>query len=552
LAKGHWPAYVTEREHRRITAQLAGDPSVRRCRPREAYLFAGLARCGCCGSSMHADTGKERKDGSRARRYVCTSHARDCSADACPARPIDADMVEAMFVDAMPVLFRDDPGLLAVGVLSPRSLSSPSQSDERQHAIDAARAGDELAFDKALALLLAQMSPKTAVSQQLAARSRRTRRREVLGEFHAWAAIDFARRTDESRQEALRLGRLLQMWLSAVAIAMDPRSVSIIAYHQSTETEAPRQDSVSFRRSEWRRYSQIAHRTSNPHFPWRRPEIIAALQQWAEAHGQTPRASEWAIASFEHPNAHTVRRHFASWRRALRAAGLKPANPQAVRVWTDEAIIRVLKSWADQHGRPPRADDWICGTPRRPCRTTVYNHFGTWSAALPRQASSLAWQRPESTRLVAQGKRRSPGGNQEVRSHARDGRLARSAPVGTFFLLAWQKPLLPRTNPRDGASLDVGLAHSTGASAVWVSTLTGVSRGRHPHPVASSMTHRLFITASLAASGAAVMRLGTAGGRQHLGVGSPRLRTRETGDGRPRGVPGAVLLCCVNTKFWVT
>lgn len=90
--------------------------------------------------------------------------------------------------------------------------------------------------------------------------------------------------------------------------------------------------------------------------------------------------------------------------------------------------------------------------------------------------------------------------------------------MGTFFLLAWQKPLLPRTNPRDGASLEVGLAHSTGASPVWVSTLTGVSRGRHPHPVASSMTHRLFITASLAASGAAVMRLGRLAGDSTLAL----------------------------------
>jgi hypothetical protein len=29
-----------------------------------------------------------------------------------------------------------------------------------------------------------------------------------------------------------------------------------------------------------------------------------------------------------------------------------------------------------------REAEWMLGTIHRPCKTTVYNHFGTWSAAL--------------------------------------------------------------------------------------------------------------------------------------------------------------------------
>jgi hypothetical protein len=380
LGKGRWPPYVTEREHRRIAAWLKGVAPVNQHQPREAYLFAGLARCGHCGSSMQVHTRRKRIDGTPTRRYTCTSHERDCTADACPARPIDADMVEAMFVDALPVLF-GEPGESDGGLVDPRVLGVKG-SDERRDVLEAARAGDDGAFDRAFARLLAQISSENALPQRLAARSRRARRLEVIAEFQAWATIWCAVPTDELRQETRRLSELLHTWLSAVAIAMDPRSISIIVHHRSSEGELHHQDSVSFRRSEWRRYSQVAQRTSQPHFPWHRPEIIAALQQWAGAHGHAPRASDWEVASFEHPNARTVRRHFTSWRRALRAAKLSPANPSAVRVWTDDAIIRALQISGRHHGRAPRSHEWICGTSLRPCATTVYNHFGSWSAAL--------------------------------------------------------------------------------------------------------------------------------------------------------------------------
>jgi hypothetical protein len=68
--------------------------------------------------------------------------------------------------------------------------------------------------------------------------------------------------------------------------------------------------------------------------------------------------------------------------RALRAARLKPANPSAVRIWRDEEIIRAIRIWTARNGHPPLGVEWRRGTPRRPCKTTMHNHFGTWAAAL--------------------------------------------------------------------------------------------------------------------------------------------------------------------------
>lgn len=374
IAQGHWPPYITEREHQRIRTRLSQRRQPKRYRPLETYLFTRLAHCGRCGSSMQQHTGRERKDGTFSRRYVCASHARDHSAEACDAPRIDADMVEVMFVAAMPVLFADD-------TASPPELVVADVLDGRQQVIDAVLAQDETAIDAALEQLLTRLNPEAAAVRRLATSRRHTRELEGMTEFAAWASADKAERTDASRREAVRLNGLLRNWLAKVEIAIDRQSLSITAHRKPSALQPPQQLSVSFHRSEWHGFSPVALR-SQPHVHWGRADIVGALQRWAQVHGHAPQTQDWKVGSFDHPTPATVRRHFTTWARALRAAELKPANPRAVKVWRDAEIIRAIRVWTERNGQPPRGADWMCGTALRPCKTTVYNHFGNWSRAL--------------------------------------------------------------------------------------------------------------------------------------------------------------------------
>jgi hypothetical protein len=73
------------------------------------------------------------------------------------------------------------------------------------------------------------------------------------------------------------------------------------------------------------------------------------------------------------------------------------AHPGAPGRWSDEAILRALRDWTEEVGRPPRRQDW-CGEqphnaqaaqrkwmrehPYWPSSSCVAAHFGSWSKAL--------------------------------------------------------------------------------------------------------------------------------------------------------------------------
>ena len=65
--------------------------------------------------------------------------------------------------------------------------------------------------------------------------------------------------------------------------------------------------------------------------------------------------------------------------------------------WSDEAILRALRDWTDELGRPPRRQEWSgeqpydAGSAQRkwmrehpywPSSSCVANHFGSWSKGL--------------------------------------------------------------------------------------------------------------------------------------------------------------------------
>ena len=107
VGRGRWPAYITEREHHRLQAQLAERRPTGHFRELETFLLARIARCGLCGSPLHCHTCNERQDGTFSRRYVCSSHDKDRHAGRCPAERLDADVVEAMFVTCLRGLLLD-------------------------------------------------------------------------------------------------------------------------------------------------------------------------------------------------------------------------------------------------------------------------------------------------------------------------------------------------------------------------------------------------------------------------------------------------------------
>jgi hypothetical protein len=88
VGRGHWPAYITETEHEKLKRRMARHvKNTRDKKPRcpESYLLAGLLRCGC-GQPLYCTAGNRRKNGTRARRYVCASHDKDRHAARCTAR----------------------------------------------------------------------------------------------------------------------------------------------------------------------------------------------------------------------------------------------------------------------------------------------------------------------------------------------------------------------------------------------------------------------------------------------------------------------------------
>jgi len=133
-------------------------------------------------------------------------------------------------------------------------------------------------------------------------------------------------------------------------------------------------------------------------FRWTRETIIYALELWHRRHLCSPTVAEWRLAGESHPSVTTVRTVFGSWNAAIAAAGLRPRRPgearrgvpanlpsrpdsPAVR-WPMATVVVRMRSWADEHGRPPTLEEWRRAGTRNPSAATVRRLFGTWNDAL--------------------------------------------------------------------------------------------------------------------------------------------------------------------------
>ena len=257
-------------------------------------------------------------------------------------------------------------------------------SPERERVLRAVLAGDDQQIDAALEELLTRMSPEAAMLHRMAVSSRHARRLEAAQRFELWASAEPSGRTEASRMEARKLNRVLRNWFSKVTLAMDARSVVIVAHHRpaSSTGESRGRAEARFDRREWMRWSPVARRTHRIYTEWEDSEILGALQAWADAHGHAPRSRDWSRGGSCFPTSATVRRHFNSWRGGLIRAGLQPTVAQWRYRWDDAEIVKALRRWTACHGRPPTYSDWIRGASDRPGITTVCNHFGSWQAGL--------------------------------------------------------------------------------------------------------------------------------------------------------------------------
>jgi hypothetical protein len=391
VARGHWPAYITERQHTRILARMATYGSKKKPVGLETYLLKRLGRCGVCGEPMYCVTGNRHRDNTLTRRYVCASHTKDRSATRCAAPRISADMLEAMLIASLRTLLLD-------GLDEDRDNIEREQpavydvSRERQQIRDAALHGDEQSFSAALEQLVARSAEHAGnLANEANMPRRRARQLEAVPRFDGWAAQQLAGRTDDSRAEEQKLNRLLRTWFSQLTVTMDETSVLITARHRTPTGQHSTQAEVHIDRSDWAR---VAWHTDRPRLRrqgWDDSEILGALQGWAETHSRSPTPIDWVHADTNHPSARTVRAHFVTWKSALRHAGLEPHvpdTPPKSYPWTDSELIHALRQWAAAHGHPPNWHKCLRAQPGQPCNSTICQHFGGWKAGL--EAAGLA------------------------------------------------------------------------------------------------------------------------------------------------------------------
>jgi hypothetical protein len=347
LARGHWPAYISERQHERIRRQLAKPRTGHGKGPLDAYLLSHLGRCGRCGHALRVATGRAKHDGTRPRSYVCASHRELRGHAQCQAAPFDAHIAEAMVIASLPALLdRATDDLQAAHV-------EPATSSVCNYA---------------------SLARYTALSQ------RRARELTEVQRLRGWVDRESGGRTETTRAQTPELNRLLRSWFTQMWIDVKPSTVVIAAMRRHAVVTEP--NSATIDRVAWTRLAPPGHRQLCKRNAWSRSETVGALQAWSDEHARSPRRVEWKLASPAHPSSLTVCRQLGSWSGALRRAGLAPVPRPFRHPWTDAAIISALQTWARRHGRAPAHLEWARAAPERPSANTVWFRFGGWTAAL--------------------------------------------------------------------------------------------------------------------------------------------------------------------------
>src|SRR5262249_39825007 len=202
IARGRWPAYISERQHDRLNRHLASARPGHSRRPLYSYLLAGLARCGACGGPLIARTWR-RRDGDRHRSYLCASYSRHRGSARCMAPPLDAHTAEAMFIAAVG-------NLLASGEQSPENQLAEAHlpaeeaagaGNPRERLRAAVIAGQELEVERSLHLLFATMQADAALIRGAAVSQRLARELAEVQRLRSWIERESHGRTEATREE---------------------------------------------------------------------------------------------------------------------------------------------------------------------------------------------------------------------------------------------------------------------------------------------------------------------------------------------------------------
>ncbi len=369
VARGHWPAYITERQLARIDARLAQRRPSKYPRELESYLLARVGRCGRCASALLALTSNPHGDGTLIRRYVCASHFHGRHAGRCSAKPIDAGMVEAMFVASIGLLLAGEPDLSSKGAMHPPEGSRLSDTAAgREQLRSAMLAGDDAGAESALNALFAKMHPEAALIRDSATSRRLARELGEAQTLRDWIVEETAGRTPASREMARELNGLLRSWFSTISLTISETNVEIVGKRPGAGDLPGVSTAVNIDRCTWTRFAPLERRPHRRYRTWVDAEIVGALQAWTDVHGHDPSPTDWRQSAAYHPIAPTPRE--------------VSAGPARVLTGDDIDLIRALSEYTAEHGSPPSWADWLCAPPQHPCAQTVHAHFGSWRQAL--------------------------------------------------------------------------------------------------------------------------------------------------------------------------
>ena len=118
---------------------------------------------------------------------------------------------------------------------------------------------------------------------------------------------------------------------------------------------------------------------------WSDEELLERLRaHWRET-GRSPTANGWRTSNGgSNPPLSVYQNRFGSWNVALALAGLPINRRGGPHVgWDRGKVVRALREWAAEHGRPPTSTDWAYGDPdlRRPTAARAAQVFGSWGEA---------------------------------------------------------------------------------------------------------------------------------------------------------------------------
>jgi DNA invertase Pin-like site-specific DNA recombinase len=384
LGSGHWPAYITPRQHERLQRMIAERWHRRRkYRETETFLLSRIAKCGRCGQSLLCHTGCLREDGTFSRRYICSSHWHDRSKGRCHAVPLDADIIETMFAWSLPHLLHETADAVELDLGEPFD-GHWTEAPEREQILDAVLRGDDAHLDRSIERMVARLAPELALQRRAAAARAQARQVELEQRFAAWVETRGRPYSAQTRTETAELSLLVREWFAVVCIH-DTLSETVITARRRPPlvgSKPPPPNTVRLQRRDWARASCAVGRRYRRPAAWSDEEIIASLREWAAERGRSPNSYEWIDGSPGRPGSLCVRRRFGSWEKALKRAGLEPNARRQHRYWTEQEILDALNAWTLRKGRPPRSKDWTRAGNHHPCSRSVYMHFGSFGAAV--------------------------------------------------------------------------------------------------------------------------------------------------------------------------